>query len=83
MDTRHGGLSMLIWMTQGSTRYGIENKDAIMPGSGVHCLNVGLLLLIVASLCLLVACSSVIKFSRKTYFARAPPDPLPKNMNTS
>ena len=24
MDTRHGGLSVLIWMTLGSTRYGME-----------------------------------------------------------
>ena len=55
MDTRHGGLLGSIWMTRGSTRYGIENKDALMPDRGVHCLNVGLLLLIVALLCLLFA----------------------------
>ena len=30
-DTRHEGLSVLIWMTRGSTRYGTENKDALMP----------------------------------------------------
>ena len=54
-DTRQGGLSVLIWMTRGSTRYGIENKDAVMPDWGVHCLIMGLLLLIVASLCLLFA----------------------------
>ena len=31
MHTRNGGLLVWIWMTRGSTRYGIENKDALMP----------------------------------------------------
>ena len=82
MDMRQGGLLVLIWMTRGSTSYGIENKDALMPDRGVHCLNVGLLLLIVASLCLLFACSFVITFLRETYFAHVLPNPRPKYLNT-
>ena len=30
-EMKRGGLLVLIWNTRGSTRYGKENKDALMP----------------------------------------------------
>ena len=53
MDTRHGGLLVWVWMTRGSTGYGIENKGALMPDRGVHYL-ICILLCALLHLCVVV-----------------------------